>query len=108
MTGRRAGYCAGYGVPGYANPIAGGFGGGRGWGGRGRRNWYHATGVPGWGRGGWPRWGQAGYPGYYAPPTGLPPARDEASALREQAEHLESALDEIRNRLSELESAEGE
>jgi len=39
MTGRAAGYCAGYAVPGYMNPI-GGYGGGRGRG-RGR----------GWGRG---------------------------------------------------------
>ena len=30
MTGRAAGYCAGYNAPGYANPIAGrGFGAGR-------------------------------------------------------------------------------
>mgnify|MGYP005625393287 CR=1 FL=1 len=40
MTGRGAGYCAGYSVPGYANPV-GGYG--RGWGrGRGRgsgRGW---------------------------------------------------------------------
>jgi len=51
MTGRAAGLCAGYGMPGYANPIRGrgfgmGFGGrGGGWGrgvgggGRGWRNW---------------------------------------------------------------------
>jgi len=42
-TGRAAGYCAGYGMPGYANPIWGrGFGRGRGWGfgpGRGRGWW---------------------------------------------------------------------
>jgi len=31
MTGRAAGFCAGYSVPGYANPILG-----RGWFGRGR------------------------------------------------------------------------
>jgi hypothetical protein len=36
MTGRAAGYCAGYSVPGYVNP-AGAYGRGRGWGrGRGR------------------------------------------------------------------------
>ena len=36
MTGRAAGYCAGYSAPGYMNPIAGrGYGGwGRGGGGR--------------------------------------------------------------------------
>ncbi|HXL02849.1 MAG TPA: DUF5320 domain-containing protein, partial [Candidatus Atribacteria bacterium] len=51
MTGRAAGYCAGYSVPGYMNPIPGrgwGAGFGRGWGrgyfgrGRGWRNWYRA------------------------------------------------------------------
>ena len=52
MTGRAAGYCAGYPVPGYMNPIPGfgwGFGFGRWWWGRGR----------GWGRGfgrGFRRW----------------------------------------------------
>ena len=61
-TGRAAGYCAGYGVPVYANPIPGrgfwcrggrgrgfgGWGGGRGW---RHRNWGAA--VPGWLRGLW-------------------------------------------------------
>jgi len=54
MTGRAAGFCAGYGVPGYANPVPGrgfgmGLGGGRGFGGgrHGRRNIYYATGLPG-------------------------------------------------------------
>ena len=55
MTGRGAGFCAGYSMPGYANPISGrgwfGFGRGRGWfgrgGGRGWRHWYYATGLPG-------------------------------------------------------------
>ncbi|MDD4061931.1 MAG: DUF5320 domain-containing protein, partial [Kiritimatiellae bacterium] len=66
MTGRAAGYCAGYGVPGYANPIGGrgygAFGGGRGFGsgggrgGRGRRNMFYATSLTGWQR-------AAGYPG---------------------------------------------
>ena len=36
MTGRAAGYCAGYSVPGYMNPIAGGGFWGRGMGGIGR------------------------------------------------------------------------
>ena len=57
MTGRAAGYCAGYNMPGYANPIGGrgfGMGYGRGFGfGRGSRGggfgWRHrffATGIP--------------------------------------------------------------
>ena len=81
MTGRAAGYCAGYGVPGFMNPIpGGGYGGwGRGygawgagfWGGRGRRggwrNWYQATGLPGWTRAGMglPAWGGRAWTPYY-------------------------------------------
>jgi len=66
MTGRRAGYCAGFSVPGYANPIpgSGGMGCGRGWGrGRGWRNWYRATGLPGWVRAdyGYPAFGGWAY-----------------------------------------------
>ena len=57
MTGRAAGYCAGYATPGFANPAGGGMGLGRGRGfgvrgagrgGFGFRNRYYATGVPGW------------------------------------------------------------
>ena len=45
-TGRAAGYCARYSIPGYANPTFGrGFGRGGGW---GRRNRYYATGLTGW------------------------------------------------------------
>ena len=52
MTGRAAGYCAGYAVPGFMNPGQGWgyWGAGRGGGGRGRRNWYYATGLTGWQR----------------------------------------------------------
>jgi len=63
MTGRAAGYCAGFPVPGFMNPIPGrGFWGwGRGFRGRGRgwRHWYWATGLPGWARAsmGLPAWG---------------------------------------------------
>ena len=52
MTGRAAGYCAGFQMPGFVNPMARwvyGFGtrGGRG-GGRGHRHWFYATGLTGW------------------------------------------------------------
>ena len=75
MTGRAAGYCAGYGVPGYMNPIPGRgyFGWGRGfWGagrGRGWRGWYRATGMPGWVRAayGMPAWGMPRPVPYYGP-----------------------------------------
>lgn len=68
MTGRAAGFCSGFGRPGFASPIPGrAFGGGYGapmaagfgWGlGRGRGR--------GFGRGrGWSRWGgYYGYPGW--------------------------------------------
>jgi len=109
MTGRAAGFCAGYGVPGFANPIAGrGYGGsGRG-GGFGRRNWFYATGMPGWARAGagLPAWGGAAYaPAYggvpYAP--GVAPEQ-ELNALKGQAEYLEDALDGIKKRIEEIET----
>ena len=53
MTGRAFGYCAGYSLAGYVNPIGGRgyFRRGRGGnGGRGYRNSYHATGLTGWAR----------------------------------------------------------
>ena len=54
MTGRAAGYCAGYNVPGYMNPMPGG-GFGYGWGrGRGRGRGRGGGRGFGWGRGwGW-------------------------------------------------------
>ncbi len=97
MTGRAAGYCAGYGMPGYANPIPGrgfgmgwGRGGGRGW---RWRHWYYATGLPGWARG-------------YAPPVGYAPTttpEQEAEFLKRQADWLQGQLDAIRKRIEELE-----
>lgn len=58
MTGRGAGYCAGYPFAGFMPPLYGrgyGVGWGRG-GGRGRRNRWYAYGMMGWQRAavGWP------------------------------------------------------
>lgn len=92
-TGRAAGLCAGFGMPGYMNQVPGrgfgmGFGRGRG-GGRGWRNMFHATGLPGWARGG-------------APAT---PARaQELAVLKQHAEHFGKALEDISKRINELES----
>ncbi len=111
MTGRAAGCCAGYRVPGFANPVSGqGFGyrgRGRG-GGFGRRNWYYATGAPGWAR------ASAGYPAFgRVPACGVPrgaafgqapPAEQELDYLKTQAEYLEEALEDVRERIQELES----
>jgi hypothetical protein len=112
MTGRGAGYCAGYGAPGYANPMPGwgfgmGWGRGRGGGwGRGWRNMYYATGLPGWARYGYaPAWGAppaAAYGPYGAPPT----REQETEFLKSQAEMLKEELDAISQRIAELEKQE--
>ena len=109
MTGRGMGYCAGYPAPGYAaggyGRGAGGYGGGGYGGGRGFRHRYYATGVPGW--------GQAGYAPAYGPPAGYAPPvapapRDEAAALKAEAEYLAAALEGIQSRLTALESDKDE
>ena len=68
---------------------------GRGWG-RGR----------GWGYGVYPMGIPGAGPAYGVPPHyGAPSGGQEAQALRDQAEHLEGTLDEIRKRIAELEAA---
>ena len=114
MTGRAAGYCAGFPVPGFMNPVAGrGFwGGGRGrGGGRGWRNWFHATGLTGWQRAGmgYPAYGvPPAYPTAYAAPFGPAATKEqELDALKGQAEYFEDALEGIRKRIDELEAKTG-
>jgi hypothetical protein len=102
MTGRAAGFCAGYPVPGFMNPI----------GGRGYWGWGRGGGrARGFGRGfGWARAGYgypaAGYP--YAPyPAPLAPtitAEQELADLKQQAEYFQDALDEIKGRMEQLEA----
>jgi hypothetical protein len=63
----------------------GGLGGGRGW-----RNWFYATGLPGWLRFGW---------------SGAYPATlrgSERDFLKGQAEQLRSELAAVEQRLNEL------
>jgi hypothetical protein len=113
MSGRGAGYCGGYDAPGWANFAPGrGFGlrWGRGaaWGGRGgrggwrHRNWYRATGVPGWARFGYgPAWeapADWGYGPYAAEPT----REQEAEYLKQEAEWLKQQLEVIGQRIEEL------
>jgi len=100
MTGRAAGYCAGYPVPGFANPI-----GGRQFfrrGGRGYRNWFYATGLTGWQRAllGLPAWG-------YFNPAFSPPAPEiskerQVEYLKEQAKYFEECLENIKEYIEEL------
>jgi hypothetical protein len=91
MTGRGAGICAKAGMPGYQNSGPGkGFGLGYG---HGRRNRFYATGQPGWMRFG----GNAGP--YQNPDSGM-----ERQSLKNQAEELQSELNAIKKRLSEIET----
>jgi hypothetical protein len=103
MTGRAAGYCAGFQMPGYANPISGrgfGMGFGRGFrgGGYGRRNMFYATGLPGVAR-----YGAYPVPAGYSVPYQKPDPDWEKNALKNQADALRSELDYIKARLDELE-----
>ena len=99
-TGWGAGFCAGYGVPGFSNV---GYGAGHtlfgGRGGRGRRNRFFATGVPG-------RQYFAGNP----IPGGMPfsgqpvTPEDEWDFLKGQAQYLENGLKELQARTEALAS----
>lgn len=115
MTGRGAGYCAGYPVPGFMNPLPGGgfWGWGRGFwgrgGGRGWRHWYYATGLPGWARAGMgvPAWGMP--MGLSAGPIAPPVSSEqEAEILKGQVKYFEKALEEIKKRIADLESTQEE
>ncbi|MDP8221738.1 MAG: DUF5320 domain-containing protein [Candidatus Lernaella stagnicola] len=111
MTGRGAGNCAGYPMPGYANPVSGGgFGYGRGYGfgrGFGRGRGMGFRGGRGWGA---PNYGNpAQYAPAYAPPYVAAPAPEqELDALQGQAQYLTNALEEIRQRIAELEAKQSE
>ena len=102
MTGRAAGYCAGYPVPGFMNPIPGYAGRGRGFGwgrGRGAAPWaYGAYGSPAYGA------SPYGPPGYAATPFGWPQPtpEQETDMLKQQAELLQQQLDAIQKRVEEL------
>jgi len=91
MTGRGAGYCAGYSVPGYMNPVPG-RGGGFG------RSWGRGFGLR-----------RSGYPygvsyGYGIPYPERISSEQEADMLKQQAEAVESELEAIKKRMKELEA----
>ena len=98
MTGRGAGYCAGFAVPGLVNRVfgAGFFGRGRGW-----RNMFYATGLPGWARVGLGVAGAAMVAGAFR----VMPRAQELDALKQQADQAASVLESIRQRISELEGS---
>jgi hypothetical protein len=108
MTGRAAGYCAGYSVPGFMNPYGGrsglGFGYGRGYGrgfGRGFGRGYR--------RGFWPAYpypiaSPMTYGGGFYQPTAEP--KQEMEMLAEEAKTLKEELEAINKRITELEEKE--
>ena len=113
MTGRAAGYCAGYSVPGFMNPSGGrlglGFGYGRGLG-RGYGRGFGRGMGRGYGRAYWPT---NSYPvtpppvayggGFYQP---LVEPKQEMEMLAEEAKYLKGQLEEINKRVSELKEKE--
>lgn len=109
MTGRAAGYCAGYPQPGFANPGFGqGYGGrGNGWGRgyRGGRGNGPGRGG-GWGRGGGGGWRNQQYPmPPVAPVVPTITREQELNALKQQFEYLETSLNEVKRMIQEMESA---
>jgi hypothetical protein len=88
MTGKGAGVCAGLSSPGYANPSGRrGFFGFRCGRGRGWRNWFHATGLPGFAR---------------ANKVSAQTMESEQEILKQQAQYLKDSLDSINKRIEEL------
>ena len=114
-TGRAAGFCSGYGMPGFMNRgVVPGFGGrglfpggGGGWG-RGWRRWL-ATGLPGRTRSlasalfGQGRAGGAGPAPEGAVADELPTS--DVAAMRRRAEYLEEELGALRERIARLQTA---
>ncbi len=110
MTGRAAGYCAGYSVPGYANPSVPGYGRGFGYG-RGGRGRGFGRGF-GYGRGGGreyyypystPDYRPVPYHNPYYGSTYPEPSREEEKAyLKDTIKGLEEDLKAVKERLQEL------
>ena len=106
-TGRAAGYCAGFGVPGYMNPVPGKRFFPRYWGfagrGRGYRHWFYATGLPFWAR---VNPSMSGPQPFYGMPQGYNPAQMtkevEMDILKREADDLENTLKQIKDRLAKL------
>ena len=101
-SGRAAGFCAGFGMPGFANPSMTATSGRAmrrnrsrmclqptGWGGRHR--WGFAAGRPGWGS----------FGGHPFMPQPVDPEW-EKEALRDRSRALQSELDAINKRLEEM------
>ncbi len=96
MTGRGTGFCSGMDFFRNANAVPrGGFGMGpgrgigfqRAHGGRGWRNQYYATGMPGWMRSG---------------PNAEPASPDDKNALKQRSQILQAELEAIQKQLDDM------
>ena len=98
MTGRAAGYCAGYATPGYMNPNPG-YGFGRGFG-RGGGRGFRRSGFFGG------RFLQAvpygAIPYSYGPAYAQPTPQEERAFLENQMKALQGQLDAVQQRLNEV------
>ena len=106
MTGRAAGYCAGYPVPGFMNPIGGrGLGFGRGFS-RCFRWRFWTRGFPGWGRVG------MGYPilNPFYPYQNAPniTGQQEIEFLKNQVKLMQEEINSINEYIYKLEQEEQE
>lgn len=115
MSGRALGYCAGYDTPGYTKGPGIGFG--RRWG----RDIGYGRGLAwrrGWGRGSGRYWDYRApiyAPAVIPPPAYMPPStpetqlvmlKQEKDYLESEMEGIKSALEDISNRIEELEKTE--
>jgi hypothetical protein len=104
MTGRAAGFCGGFPVPGYMNPYGGRLGLGFGWGrGRGRGFAWRRQFAP---YGMYPYMPYGG--GYAAPYAPDYSEEKEIELLKDQGKFLQDQLAEINDRIKELEKKEKE
>ncbi len=106
MTGRAAGYCAGYEVPGFADAPGArgraGAGGSRAGAGRGFRRMYYATGLPGWMRYGCRGFRAVPYEDRRASEDAGVSQEREKELLGQQVQFLRNELEIAERRINDL------